>query len=95
MDQPTTLYNVCKWVKKRCDLNKIILQTSTHAIFDLVHSHQTLRPLPIDHGRGETASRPEQAEAFSPRQMTYVPARRDDQLVGENESLAHTLSPVL
>ena len=31
------LYGVCKWVKKRCDLNKIILQTSTHAmLFTLI-----------------------------------------------------------
>ena len=27
------LYGVCKWVKKRCDLVAVILQTSTHAIF--------------------------------------------------------------
>ena len=31
------LYGVCKWVKKRCDLNKIVLQTSTHAmLFTLI-----------------------------------------------------------
>ena len=27
------LYSVCKWVKKRCDLVAVILQTSTHAMF--------------------------------------------------------------
>ena len=59
-------------------MNLVPLQTSTHAILAILIKPADLYQLKI-------ASHPQQAKAFSPKQMAYVPQRRGDQLVGENE----------